>query len=502
MARGLRRDVQKTRTACAAARKSESMSILDEAAVELEVLRRANLAFGRLYPGDLASRQPLHTVYGGAHLYRAETTGRLGALALRSMDAWGRDAVEFAQVVGFVSPEELRGVSGRELKAEFDRDEATLRDTHPAGWLAVAVHDRVRAKLEREPVEDFRIDFEDGFGARPDEEEDEAARHAGRELARAMARSTVPPFVGIRIKSLGEEWTRRAARTLELFVEALLAQSGGLLPANFVVTLPKVTLAEQPRTLALLLDLLERRHGLSPGSLRVEIMIEATQALLGPDGRIPLHDFVAACQGRCRGAHLGTYDFTASCNVTAAYQTMDHPMCDLARGLMVLGLAGTGLFLSDGATNIMPIGPHAGDSLSPSQFEENREAVRRAWHIAHRHIRHSLRSGFYQGWDLHPAQLPVRYAASFSFFLEGFVQAAGRLRNFMDKAAQATMHGDVFDDAATGQGLINFFLRAVNCGAIRLDEIEATGLTRDEVALRSFSRILQARRQRMSAKSP
>ncbi len=472
------------------------MGILDEASAELEALRRANLAFGQLYPGDRASRQPLHTVYEGAHLFHAETTRRLGALALQSMDEWGRDPVEFALAIGFVSHAELHGVDGRELRAAFERDEAALRRAHPAGWLAVAVHDRVRAKLEREAVEDYRIDFEDGFGARPDAEEDEAARHAARQLARAVAQSTAPPFVGIRIKSFGEEWTRRAARTLELFVEALLAESGGRLPANFVVTLPKVTLAEQPRTLALLLGLLERRHALAPQSLRIEIMIEATQALLGADGRSPLRDFLDACQGRCVGAHLGTYDFTASCNITAAYQAMDHPMCDLAKGLMILAFAGTGIFLSDGATNVMPAGPHKGDTLDASQVQQNRMAVHRAWRIAHGHIRHSLRSGFYQGWDLHAAQLPVRYAACFSFFLEGFAQAAERLRNFMDRASQATMLGDVFDDAATGQGLLNYFLRALNCGAIGIDEIEATGLTPDEIALRSFPRILQARRQR------
>ncbi len=474
------------------------MSILDQASAQLERLRRANQDFGRLYPGDRPSRQPLHTLYGGAHLYHAQTTQRLGALALRSMNEWGRDAVEFAEAVGFVSSGELRGVDAPELRAEFDRDEAALRRKHPAGWLAVAVHDRVRAKLEREPVEDFRIDFEDGFGARPDVEEDEAARHAARELARGVAQNTVPPFVGIRIKSLGEEWTHRAARTLELFVEALL-EDGGSIPPNFVVTLPKVTLAEQPRTLAVLLELIERQHRLPTGSLRCEIMIETTQALFGTDGRSPLREFVDACQGRCVGAHLGTYDFTASCNITAAYQTMDHPMCDLAKGLMVLAFAGTGLFLSDGATNVMPVGPHRGDSLGATQVQENREAVHHAWQIAHRHIRHSLESGIYQGWDLHPAQLPVRYAASFAFFLEGFAQAAERLRNFVDKAAQATLLGDVFDDAATGQGLLNYFLRALNCGAIGVDELEAIGLTRDEIALRSFTKILQSRRQRSTA---
>jgi hypothetical protein len=233
--------------------------------------------------------------------------------------------------------------------------------------------------------------------------------------------------------------------------------------------------------------------------LRMEIMIEVNQALIGADGRSPLPGFLAACAGRCVGAHFGTYDFTASCNITAAYQAMDHPMCDLAKGMMMLAYAGTGIFLSDGATNVMPVGPHREQgptSLTPAQQAENRAAVHAAWQLAHRHIRNSLRGGFYQGWDLHPAQLPVRYATCYAFFLEGLAPAALRLRNFIDKAAQATLVGDVFDDAATGQGLLNYFLRGLNSGALDLEDAAQTGLTADELSLRSFAKILQARRAR------
>jgi hypothetical protein len=227
-------------------------------------------------------------------------------------------------------------------------------------------------------------------------------------------------------------------------------------------------------------------------------MVETTQALIGPDGVCPLPAFLKACQGRCVGAHLGTYDFTASCNITAAHQVMRHPWCDLAKGMMLLALAGTGVFLSDGATNVMPVGPHRGKDLSAEQQAANLRAVHSVWRLTHDNIRHSLIGGYYQGWDLHPAQLPVRYAASYAFFLEGLSQAADRLRNFIGKAAQATLSGDVFDDAATGQGLLNYFLRALNCGAIRLADLEETGLTQEDVALRSFAKILDARRSRAS----
>ena len=484
------------------------MSLLDQDQTKQHLegdLGQANRAFMAIYPGDRPQRQPVHTVYGGAQLYQAETTTRLGELALRSLERYAPDPWALGRGVGFLSAEAAARFASWDLgslRAELARDRAGLRQRAPQAWLALTVHDRVRAKLGREPVEDFRIDFEDGFGARPDSEEDEAARAAGREVARAMAEKLLPPFIGIRIKSFGEEWKRRGARTLDLFLEALLAETktqAARLPDNFVVTLPKVTVPEQPRTLVRLFELLERRHGLPAGTLRMEIMIEVSQALLGADGRSPLPGFLAACEGRCVGAHFGTYDFTASCNITAAYQSMDHPMCDLAKGMMMLAYAGTGIFLSDGATNVMPVGPHReqGQSLTAAQQAENLAAVQTAWQLAHRHIRHSLQGGFYQGWDLHPAQLPVRYATCFAFFLEGLAPAALRLRSFVEKAAQATLVGEVFDDAATGQGLLNYFLRALNSGAIDLEDAAQTGLDPDEFALRSFAKILQARRQRL-----
>jgi citrate lyase beta subunit len=448
------------------------MSLLAEAAGTLDALARANRKFAAIYPGDRPARQPVHTVYGGAQLYKAETTQRLGELALASLEAFAPTPSDLAEGIGL----------------------AKAVAANPG--LSETVYRRVKAKLEREAVEDFRIDFEDGFGARPDAEEDATAARAAAECARAMRQGLLPPFIGIRIKSFGEEWARRGARTLEIFLDTLLS-SAGALPENFVVTLPKVTIPEQPQTLVRLLELLEKRHALAPGSLRFELMVETTQALIGPDGYCPLPALLQACEGRCVGAHLGTYDFTASCSITAAYQAMDHPMCDLAKGLMLLSYAGTGVFLSDGATNVMPVAPHRGKDLSAQQLAENRAAVHGAWQLSHRHIRHSLEGGYYQGWDLHPAQLPVRYAACYGFFLEGLKSAAERLKNFIEKAAQATLVGDVFDDAATGQGLLNYFLRALNCGAIDLQDIEQSGLTSAEVELRSFAKILAARRARL-----
>jgi hypothetical protein len=191
------------------------------------------------------------------------------------------------------------------------------------------------------------------------------------------------------------------------------------------------------------------------------------------------------------------YDYTASLNITAAYQSLVLPACDFARLVSQVSLVGTVVALSDGATNVMPVGPHKREgtsALTEAQKQENREVVHRAWRLAYEHTRHSLELGYYQGWDLHPAQLPVRYAAVYAFFLEGMEAASHRLRSFIEKAAQATLLGDVFDDAATGQGLLNSFLRGIACGAITEEEAQATGLSLEELRSRSFLKILEGRK--------
>jgi citrate lyase beta subunit len=412
-------------------------------------------------PGERPDRQPVHTVYGGGHLFSAGTAGRLGELALAALDQWAGTPDELAAVVD-------------------------LPD-----HLADRVHGLVVEKLQREPVEDFRIDFEDGYGHRPDEEEDGHARSAAEELAEGMAAGTLPPFTGIRTKSLSGELCGRALRTLDLFVTTAV-EAGGSLPGGFVVTLPKVQDSEQVSILGEALAELEEALGIDP--IPVELMVETPQTIIDLDGTAGVRKFVDAGLGRVRGAHFGTYDYTASLTITSAYQTMTHPACDFARHALQVSLAGSGVWISDGATNVMPVAPHRGQGLSEMQIEDNRRTVHDAMRLHYEHIRHSLTHAYYQGWDLHPAQLPTRYAAVFSFFLEGLEQAGSRLSNFVDSAAKATLVGEVFDDAATGQGLLNFFLRAINCGAITEEEAtERSGLSLDEIQSRSFLAILEGR---------
>jgi citrate lyase beta subunit len=466
----------------------------------MEPLAEANKAFMDEYPGESGRRQPVHTVYGGAHLFKSDLAQRMGALAQRALDQFAPDFCTFGKVLGLPGADRLPDSQdvADDLVSILNRDPNGLRRANTPAWLAHSIYKRVSEKLQREPVEDFRIDFEDGYGNRPDEEEDGHAASAAAEVAKGMANATLPPFIGIRIKPFNEELRERSARTLDIFVGTLLAETGGRLPDNFVVTLPKITIGAQVAALVELLELIEKENGLGAGSLRLEMMIETPQSIISSQGQITLPLLVRAARGRCTAAHFGTYDYTASCNITAAHQHMMHPACDFAKNMMQVALAGTGVWLSDGATNIMPVAPHkfqeGGLPLTPEQIEENRTIVHRAWKLHYDHIQHSLVNGFYQGWDLHPAQLPTRFAAVYSFFLQGLDAASERLRNFVEKAAKATLVGDVFDDAATGQGLLNHFLRALNCGAITEEEaIDLSGLTVAELRSGSFIRILKNR---------
>src|SRR5688572_14255890 len=462
----------------------------------LDSLKIANLKFQQTYPGDKPDRQPVHTVYGGANLFKADTCIKMGEIALRNLQTYAPDFVVLAKLLQLDNHESLPSTQ-EEISAfirKMEESSENERSKDPA-WLSYSVYNRIIKKLKSEPVEDFRIDFEDGFGNRPDDEENAMAIQAANELATGMKNKTISPFIGIRIKPFTEDLKFRGVKTLDLFLTALLSNTNGRLPDNFVVMLPKVTIPEQVITLIRLFELIEKSNRLKPGTLKMETMVEATQIIMDDEGCNPLMKIIRSSEGRCIAAHFGTYDYTASCGITAKYQTMDHPVCDFAHHMTKVALGGTGIFLSDGATNVMPVGPHRGDNLTEEQLEENRQSVHNAWRIGYNHTMHSLINGFYQGWDLNPAQLPMRYAATYNFFLSSMDEATHRLRAFVDRSAISTLTGDIFDDAATGQGLLNFFLKAMNCGAINEEDVLATGLTLEEIRSRSFYKILQGRRK-------
>jgi citrate lyase beta subunit len=438
---------------------ARSIPTRDLAAISAR-LRTANKRLAAAYPGDAVARQPVHTLICTGDAFRRNSVATFGVAALATLDKYAPTAAAFAKVLGLPS-------------------------------LADVVRARVIAKLNREPVEDLRLDFEDGYGARPDAEEDSHAQSAAEEMAAGVSAGSLPPFIGIRIKAMSRELHARGLRTLDLFVTTLV-KSGKRLPGNFAITVPKVMTPAHVDAVVRACVALERRLKLPRNSLQLELMIETPQSILAPDGTSALRGLVAAGNGRVRGVHFGVYDYTALCGITAAWQHPRHLACDFARHMMQVALAQTGVFVSDGGSNIMPIPPHAGTGrpLTDAEQRDNAALVHRAWQTHFADVTHSLVNGFYQGWDLHPGQLPSRYAAVYAFYLSARPAATARLRKFFDKAARA---GAVFDDAATGQALVNFFSRAWSSGAITSEELKETGLAPADLAGRSFLQILAGR---------
>jgi citrate lyase beta subunit len=380
------------------------------------------------YPGDAGARQPVHTVYVPADQMAAGLPADWGRQALAALAEHAGSAAALAQATGI--------------------DPALVNQVLPG----------VLAKLEREPIEDLRLDFEDGYGRRPDEQEDADAVGAARALAGALAAPAAPPHAGLRIKCLEAPTRRRGLRTLDLFLATLLEEAP--LPDGFVVTLPKATDVRQVEAMALVCQLLEEAHGLPWRRLRFEIQVETPQSILGADGTATVARMVQAADGRCSGLHYGTYDYSAACGIAAAYQSMEHPAADHAKAVMQVAAAGTGARLSDGSTNVLPVGDTA--------------AVHAAWRLHARLVRRSLERGYWQGWDLHPAQLPTRYLATYAFFREGLPAAAARLRAYVERTG-----GGVLDEPATAQALAGFVARGLDCGALTEAEVvERTGLDR------------------------
>lgn len=396
----------------------------------------------RDYPGDAGSRQPVHTVYVPADTFTPELAAE-----------WGRRALE--------------GLGGPDGPSVAD----LARQVAPAG-TDEAVMDSVAAavehKLRTEPIEDLRIDFEDGFGQRPEREEDACALAAARAVAAAVRAGTAPPFVGIRFKCFEAPTRARGLRTLDLFVSTLVREGGlreaGLspdgLPPGLVLTLPKVSTLDQVQVMARACEQLEQALALPPGRLRFEVQVETAPLILGADGRAPLPEVLHRAGGRVEALHYGTYDYSDGLQIAAEHQSMEHPAADFAKELMQVAVAGTGVRLSDGSTNVLPVGDAA------------QRAAARTLHA--RLVRRSLERGYYQGWDMHPGHLVTRFLATYFFYATSFPAAAERLRNYVGRVESA-----VLDEPATARALARFVHRGLLCGAVTDEQLrEAAGLDR------------------------
>lgn len=395
-------------------------------------LADADAAMLARFPGGTGRRQPVHTVYVPADQVRAGIAADWGSRALEALERYAPEPAALADAAG-MAPDQVA-------------------DCYP----------RVAAKLRAEPVEDLRVDLEDGYGWRGDAEEDADARAAAGALGADLDAGAAPPYLGVRMKGLVAAERRRGTRSLALFLEALLDGRGGL-PDGFAVTLPKVTAVEQVEAMVRVCEWLERGLGLDGGRLRFELQIETPQAVLAPDGTATVARMVHAGAGRVSALHYGTYDYSAACGVTAAFQSMAHPAADHAKAVMQLAAAGTGVWLSDGSTNVLPVGEAA--------------QVHAAWRTHAHLVRRSLERAFYQGWDLHPHQLPTRYLATYVFYREAFGPAAERLRAYL-----GSVGGAVLDEPATAQALSAALVRGLQCGALEEAEVsEAAGTSVDKL---------------------
>jgi hypothetical protein len=396
--------------------------MLDDA-VYAELDRRlgpVDAARAAAYPGDRAGRQPVHTCYVPADAVVPGLAAAWGAAALAALDEHGLP--------------------------DLGVDPALVAELLP----------RVRAKLGREPIEDLRVDAEDGYRGAPESEDDDVRRAAAAVLTDA-AKGAGPPSLGIRAKSLEGPTRRRGVRTLDLFLGASARKSTGgsaRKSTGLVVTLPKVTDVEQVRAFLPVLDALEAAHGVP---LALELQIETPQAVLGSDGAATLARMVHAAGPRLLGLHHGTYDYSAALGIAAAHQSADHPAADFAKQVMQVAVAGTGARAVDGSTNVLPVGAT--------------EQVHAAWRLHAGLVRRALERGLYQGWDLHPAQLVTRYLATYAFFRGALPAAAQRLAAYLDRS-----DAGVLDEPATARALAGVLLRGLDCGALDEDEFAARGV--------------------------
>ena len=384
-------------------------------------LAAADVLLSDAYPGDPGTRQPVHTVYVPADRVTADTATSWGSAALDLLEEVVPDAASAADITGL----------GASLTAD--------------------VHARTRAKLSAQPVEDLRIDLEDGYGARPEPEEDAAAQAAATILRTLLTRPDGPSFGGIRFKSFEQPTRRRGIRSLDLFLAQLIAE--GPLPDGLVLTLPKVTSIDQIQAMVSICRELETAHRLPERRLRFEIQVETPQAILAATGAAAVATMIHAADHRAVGLHYGTYDYSASCGIAAEYQALDHPVADYAKAVMQVAAAGTGVRLSDGSTNVTPVG-------TPAE-------IHAAMALHARLTTRSLVRGYYQGWDMHPGHLITRYLATYAFYQHSYPAAASRLRAYLSGQA-----GAVMDEPATAAALAGFIVRGVHCGALDADSVE------------------------------
>lgn len=415
-----------------------------------------------IWANPVVWRQPIHTCYVPANLLTSDTPRQWADVALSTLvevfpshdagQSTGNDYIaalrELAEDLG-VQPHDVDSVAQLTLK-----------------------------KLHQDPIEDLRIDFEDGFTQRGvaltdrGHDEDTQALRAAEVLSTWLENRSSPAFAGIRFKSFDPAVRDRGLRTLvivlnELHRHGVLAglydpASADYAPRALRLTFPKVQDHRQVAALVGVFKELDDRYGLA-SPIRFEVQIETPQAIVNAAGGAEAARIVQASDGRCLSLHYGTYDYSASLGIDAAEQSMEHPVADYAKDVLQAVTSTVGVELSDGSTNRIPIG--------------DRDSILAGWRLHYRLVRRHLSRGIRQGWDLHGAQLVTRHLATIAYFRENWEITAQRLR--------AHVTGDTsrwMDEPATAKAMAGYLRRAHACGAITDAELAMTGATADELA--------------------
>ena len=309
------------------------------------------------FPGDDGRRQPVHTVYVPADRYHPDLPAQWGAAAAACVEA-RRDRGGLAAPPGWID------------------------GSPPRSPLASC------AKLAAEPIEDLRLDFEDGYGPRPDDEEDARRRGDGEPLADAAPpgpRRRCRPAVQV---LRGADPPPRATHPRP--VPRHPARRPAACPTGWSSRCPRSARSSQVAGHGRRSAGGSRRRRTPRRSLRFEIQVETPQLIIGADGTRPV---AAADPRRWRAGHRPALRHLRLQRLAAASprptRPCDHPAADFAKQVDAGGRR-----------------RHRG---APVRRLHQRAAGRRpaqvhaAWRLHAGLVRRALERGFYQGWDLHPA---------------------------------------------------------------------------------------------------
>ncbi len=362
------------------------------------------------------SPRPFHVLYGGAQRFKAGTFAKMRGMAL--------DFLLRHENAGFL----------------FETDSEVAKPT-----LA-----RARKKLSQQAIEDFRVDFEDGFGAIDAQTTKQEATRVGAVLAAECSARLVSPWIGLRIPPIDVNDVTLVV--LDAFFAAYDSEWPRDHHGRFAVTHPKVTSAQQLRLLAEALTAIESKRGWPAATLAIEAMYEVPT---------DTSEWNAACDGRLRSIHFGAYDYLSALGVPPEDQCLVHPLATRAQCHLVERFHSTNISISDGATLAMPLGSarEIADAAATQRMQ----------------IRNALTLGIQQGWDLHPHQVTVRACVWIEFFLKGEHKNAQRLQAFLQESGRVSRVGSQFDDSASARALVRFFERGHAFGAWSDDDLAALG---------------------------